>query len=670
MLCNAAVAAAAASAAASAAAAAVGVAAFQTRVPASRSPLPPAPLTQSPSVRLCVPACRHFAKQLGLDDGDLDHNHVHDDTMMRRVLAFAVMSRCTLEAVVTTILSLFYVGLPFSHTLAMLAVPLYMAAWCVLKITGAPFLEFIAFDYERGAFVYLIIYLLLIWLALVVGSVTLWRDRREAWQSLQSVDERNQQLREANRKLLASADELTEKNDVLRKDNSSISDKLQAGHVSRAAKAAELAWRAAPTYSTTEAEVFRRIFGENNQRLVSWRVPAARIHVTETVASNRHSEVFKARISGVGEVCMKRMHNLHLGEDMASELLHEILLLSQLRHPNVVQFLGACLEPPHFGLLTEWMDLGSLWHLLHHPSHPFASGDDGVSGRPPQWERTKRRMAADAARGMVYLHAWQPALVHRDLKTLNLLVDERMRVKVADFGQSKFHGGERVTGARLEAGTPAYLAPEAISGMGSSELVDVYAFGVILWEVRHVPLLALDVDALRLACLRPSRAPLVPLSCPSACAAQLFVEKVPYAEENTATVLFQVVSQERRPSLEGACTPSGERLQPVLTELITTCWSANPHWRPSFRSVLQVLERVANGTADTEQGAGPAPLGAPSGAPTGAPTDAQASQLERGASQPLAAGRKPAAGKARDKLLRGSFGPVVVGLESASSDRL
>ena len=69
-------------------------------------------------------------------------------------------------------------------------------------------------------------------------------------------------------------------------------------------------------------------------------------------------------------------------------------------------------------------------HLLHHPSHEHARG--GPKGRPPSWALAKRRMAADAARGMTYLHAWQPALVHHDLKTLNL---RWLRLQIGLVGQ-------------------------------------------------------------------------------------------------------------------------------------------------------------------------------------------------------------------------------------------
>ena len=284
--------------------------------------------------------------------------------------------------------------------------------------------------------------------------------------------------------------------------------------------------------------------------------------MSECVAASPQCEVFRASLDGgVGDVCMKRMMTLRLeeGAEAAELLLHEVLLLSKLRHPNIVQFLGACLEQPHFGLLTEWMALGSLWHLLHDPRHAFAA-----PRRPPEWPHKKWRMAIDAARGMCYLHAWQPPLVHRDLKTLNLLVDGRFRAKVADFGHSRWQSEapSAVGGASAEvvphglAGTPAYLAPEAIQGVGSGALVDVYAFGIVLWE--------------------------------------LFAERIPHQGLQPATVLYQVVASHRRPPLaESVEGSTREPLAPPLTALIEACWSGYPERRPGFAAILPLLHHLA-----------------------------------------------------------------------------
>ena len=81
---------------------------------------------------------------------------------------------------------------------------------------------------------------------------------------------------------------------------------------------------------------------------------------------------------------------------------------SKLRHPNIVQFLGACLNPDYFCLLTEYMEKGSLFHVLQkEPNLPIS---------------LRIQIATDIAKGMVYLHTRNPPIVHRDIKSLNILV--------------------------------------------------------------------------------------------------------------------------------------------------------------------------------------------------------------------------------------------------------
>lgn len=98
--------------------------------------------------------------------------------------------------------------------------------------------------------------------------------------------------------------------------------------------------------------------------------------------------------------------------------------MESLRHPNVVMFLGACTKPPNLAIVLEYCSRGSLWSILQNP-YLKLSWDD------------RRRMAVDAARGVNYLHSFPTPVLHRDLKSLNLLLDENFRVKVADFGWTR-----------------------------------------------------------------------------------------------------------------------------------------------------------------------------------------------------------------------------------------
>uniref|UniRef100_A0A803QVH1 Protein kinase domain-containing protein n=1 Tax=Cannabis sativa TaxID=3483 RepID=A0A803QVH1_CANSA len=91
-------------------------------------------------------------------------------------------------------------------------------------------------------------------------------------------------------------------------------------------------------------------------------------------------------------------------------------------------------------------------------------------------------MAYDVAKGMNYLHQLQPPIVHRDLKSPNLLVDRNYTVKVCDFGLSRSKENTFLS-SKTAAGTPEWMAPEVLRADPSNEKSDVYSFGVILWEL-------------------------------------------------------------------------------------------------------------------------------------------------------------------------------------------
>jgi len=145
------------------------------------------------------------------------------------------------------------------------------------------------------------------------------------------------------------------------------------------------------------------------------------------------------------------------------------MVMQDLRHPHVVQLIGACMRPPNLCIVLEYMP-----YSLHDVVH------DG------QFQVDRKRSIAlmqDVARAFQYLHARRPAVVHRDIKPPNFLVDRAWRVKLCDFGLAANSAAQR------GAGTPAYMAPELHAGGSYNEKVDVYAFGVMCWELmaRQMP---------------------------------------------------------------------------------------------------------------------------------------------------------------------------------------
>lgn len=158
-----------------------------------------------------------------------------------------------------------------------------------------------------------------------------------------------------------------------------------------------------------------------------------------------------------------------LSSDMIDRFSQEVSILRSLHHPNLVLFLGASVAP-RLCMVSEFMEGGSLYELLYKKK------------RVPD---PKRRLvlALDIAKALAYLHSMQPQIVHRDLKSPNILLEEHGdHAKVGDVGLARVRGlsGEKMTGA---AGTYPWMAPEMLAGRSYTEKADVYSYGIVLSEM-------------------------------------------------------------------------------------------------------------------------------------------------------------------------------------------
>ncbi|XP_019085759.1 PREDICTED: probable LRR receptor-like serine/threonine-protein kinase At1g07560 [Camelina sativa] len=152
----------------------------------------------------------------------------------------------------------------------------------------------------------------------------------------------------------------------------------------------------------------------------------------------------------------------------------EVELLLRVHHINLVNLVGYCDERDHLALIYEYMPSGDLKEHL--------SGKRG--GSVLNWT-TRLRIAADAALGLEYLHiGCQPSMVHRDVKSTNILLGEQFSAKIADFGLSRsFQLGDESHVSTVVAGTPGYLDPEYYRTGRLAEMSDVYSFGIVLLEI-------------------------------------------------------------------------------------------------------------------------------------------------------------------------------------------
>ncbi|GMH31601.1 hypothetical protein Nepgr_033445 [Nepenthes gracilis] len=147
------------------------------------------------------------------------------------------------------------------------------------------------------------------------------------------------------------------------------------------------------------------------------------ITLGERIGLGSYGEVYHGDWRGT-EVAVKRFLDQDFYGRSLAEFGSEVCIMKRLRHPNVVLFMGAVTHPPNLSIVTEFLPRGSLYRLIHRPNNQLD-------------ERKRLRMALDAARGMNYLHNCSPVIVHRDLKSPNLLVDRNWVVKVCDFGLSR-----------------------------------------------------------------------------------------------------------------------------------------------------------------------------------------------------------------------------------------
>ena len=248
------------------------------------------------------------------------------------------------------------------------------------------------------------------------------------------------------------------------------------------------------------------------------------------------AEVFRGTWRGA-VVAVKRFRVGAVTDAFVREFEREVALMRSLRSPHIVQFLGSALDPPRdVCIVTEYMARGSLYGVLRDSAVPLA------------WDLLLA-MAQDAARGMVYLHTCTPPIIHRDLKSQNILVDEFWRCKVADFGLSTVLGQQQSQASltMTACGTPCWTAPEVLRATRYSPKADVYSFAVVLWE-----------------CL---------------CRAD------PYPGLPAFRVIV-AVGEGLRPTVPPWCPHA-------YADLMRRCWAERPADRPDFVEILPALADIA-----------------------------------------------------------------------------
>lgn len=193
------------------------------------------------------------------------------------------------------------------------------------------------------------------------------------------------------------------------------------------------------------------------------------------IGNGKYGNVYKGVLENGSQVAIKRFKNCSIGGD--GTFAHEVEVIASVKHVNLVSILGFCsatvpLEGHQRIIVCDLVQNGSLYHHLFNPETKRLS-----------WP-VRLKIALGTARGLAYLHnGVQPAIIHRDVKASNILIDEKFEPKLADFGLAKFNTkGASHLSTKL-AGTLGYVAPEYAMYGKLTEGSDVYSFGVVLLEL-------------------------------------------------------------------------------------------------------------------------------------------------------------------------------------------
>ncbi|KAA0172987.1 hypothetical protein FNF27_05478 [Cafeteria roenbergensis] len=265
-------------------------------------------------------------------------------------------------------------------------------------------------------------------------------------------------------------------------------------------------------------------------------VPIEEIEIGKKLGGGGFAVVFLARWRGK-QVAAKVLVDPKISDELRTEFLNELRVMKSLHHPGIVRCVAACSTPPRMAFVMELCG-DSLFSVLHTPAECHWRG---AAKRIPEAQTV--RWATGVAEAIAFLHAQSPRIVHRDLKSHNLLLAADGRLKLCDFGL--------VHHPEPGAGTPQYMAPELLAGArsGFSDRVDVFAFGVLLWE--------------------------------------MLARRVPYAGWRQEDIVSGVQAGERPPMSDIA----EGRASPALRALIQRCWDGDATKRPSMADVVAELRR-------------------------------------------------------------------------------
>eukprot|EP00948_MAST-09A_sp_MAST-9A-sp1_P002068 g2068.t1 len=267
-----------------------------------------------------------------------------------------------------------------------------------------------------------------------------------------------------------------------------------------------------------------------------WNIDYSEIRKVKLIGKGKYGKVYKAlwrekevavKLLNIQQVSLKG----GLKTETLKEFTSEVKVMVDLRHPNVLLFIGACTKQPNLCIVMQYMSHGSLWECLHSakPDNYFED-----------WNK-RIKVAIDIALGMNYLHSFRTKIIHRDLKSPNVLMDDNFRAVVSDFGLSTI---KQDLSDPMAIGNPLWTAPEVYLSQPLNEKMDVFSFAIVLWEIITL--------------------------------------EIPYHGFPVQGLPVQVTAKGLRPHL-------GEGVPEKIVTLLKQCWAHEPEKRPVFKDILKDL---------------------------------------------------------------------------------
>lgn len=306
--------------------------------------------------------------------------------------------------------------------------------------------------------------------------------------------------------------------------------------------------------------------GTMSQKLIKeeWEIDPTKLEIKNVVAKGTYGTVYKGTYNGQ-DVAVKL---LDWGEDgfandaetaaLRASFRQEVGVWQKLDHPNVTKFVGASMGTSDIKI-PQYNNSSNLPARACCVVVEFLPGGTLKQYLIKNWRKKLPykvviQLALDLARGLSYLHSKK--IVHRDVKSENMLLTAQRAVKIADFGVARVEAQnpKDMTG---ETGTLGYMAPEVLEGKPYNRRCDVYSFGICLWEI--------------------------------------YCCDMPYPNLSFAELTSAVVRQNVRPEIPRCCPNS-------LANIMRKCWDANPEKRPYMDEVVKLLEAI-----DTSKGGGMIP---------------------------------------------------------------